>query len=83
MALSVVETSQDIVMDATLNLDSQLSFWTVEVQNIWPNSVLTAKFHAKRRILQTVPKPLLCRCRVVAKLLPQRFLVGKIVDLFH
>jgi hypothetical protein len=34
MALFVVGTSEHIVMNATFNLYRQLSFWTVEVQNI-------------------------------------------------
>ena len=43
-----------IVMDATLNLDSQLTFWTIEVQNVRPNSVLTAKLHAKSKALSDI-----------------------------
>jgi len=83
VTLGIVATSQNIVMDAALKLNSQLSFWTVKVQSVSPNSVLTAKLNPKSRVFQMVPKTLLCWCRVVTQLLPERLLVRRIVDLLH
>jgi hypothetical protein len=70
-------------MNATLNLDSQFVFGTIEIQNVRPNSVLAAKFRTKGGLPQASPKKPLGRCGTVAQLLPERFLVRQIVDLFH
>jgi hypothetical protein len=58
-------------------------FWAVEVPNRMADSVLPAKLHAKSGFLEASPKNLLCGRRVVTKLLPERFLVRQVVDLFH
>jgi len=83
MAFGVILASQHVVMHATFNLDSQLSFWGIEIQNVGPNPVLPAKLHAKVSSLQAMPKTFLCGCCIMTKLLAKSFLVRQIVDFVH
>ena len=53
-------------MTVPIHLDDQMQGWTIEIDNIVTNAMLSAEFYAKLLLIQSQPKAFFWCCHITA-----------------